>query len=199
MRILSFPRTIAAVVLLMAVVLLAKAVAEWLASSPGKTTGRHALLGASGEPVPSLFLRDVQVVEYNSEGGRASTLEASQIRHFEKQDAVLLEQPVLHTRSLPTSPVLHARADRGRASHDGTILELTDNVVITQPGSHSAGNRRLETEFVTLDTAQSLVWTDNPVRLLSAMDDITAEGMRFFYEKDKLQLSGKVQAVHALR
>ena len=148
---------------------------------------------------PSLLVRNVRIVEYDDQGVQTSTLHATKVEQFAGKDTTFVEQPVFHSHQTQTSSPLHVRADRGRILPGGDTIELEDKVVITQPDPESTGERQLTTDFVTLDTEQALAWTDNQVHLVSATDKVTAEGMRFFYRQNRLQLSGQVQAVHAPR
>ncbi len=154
---------------------------------------------AFDKQAPDFFIQNSTITEFNEKGHLSSVLIAKEISHYPHNSMTILSYPDMWTYKEDGSNPWQTTADRGRILPDGTTLELSDNVVITQIDEMGKPAQRVDTEFLTVYSAQDYADTSKPVRLTNPTNVVNAVGMRAYYQRDFIQLKSRVNSIHESR
>ena len=131
---------------------------------------------------PNYVASDISAVETDSTGRPERRLVADQLRQYGAEDLTELDQPRLTLFDREGGPPWNARSHRGFMLSGGQEVYLVDQVVIDRPGTATARSTRLETSELRIWPKLKYAQGDQPVRIESDRDWLTAAGMRLWYD-----------------
>ncbi|MGD1983730.1 MAG: LPS export ABC transporter periplasmic protein LptC [Chromatiaceae bacterium] len=147
----------------------------WLSEPPAETAERSAR--PDGPREVAYRVRGFEVVRMTPAGIPAHRLTAETLWHFIDDDTTELDTPHL-TVFQNDEPPWEIDAERAWVSSDGSLVLLSGEVIIDR----AAGARSPPTTIVTRDLRvqpdQDYAETDEPVRVETDSDWLTAVGMR---------------------
>ncbi|MEO8717780.1 MAG: LPS export ABC transporter periplasmic protein LptC [Burkholderiales bacterium] len=135
---------------------------------------------------PDYSAEQFTVTDFSPAGAPTSKLSAAKMVHYADDDSTDLLAPRV-VESKPGQPRLHLNADRGTLSRDGAELFLHDNVVLLREPAADIGESRMQTSFLHVIRARSLVRTDREVTITERGRSLVGLGME--YDNDSRQLS----------
>lgn len=148
------------------------------------------------------FVADGLITEYDASGALDYQLVADTISHFQHDDTVLLQQPLLTTFG-DDGQVTTTRSVHGKVLPNGKDIELWDNVVIIQsrpsaenPQDGLVQQVRMDTDFITVFPDKAFADTDRPVVMVNNTGETRANGMSTWYQQGKVRLKSMVRGVH---
>jgi lipopolysaccharide export system protein LptC len=141
---------------------------------------------------PDYIVHDFKMLRYGKSGAPESTLTARKMVHYPDDDSTELNAPrVLQTK--PGEAPLTLTADRGALSQDGEETFLYDNVLLVRGAIADQPEMRMQTTFLHLVRARSLVRTDRDVSVQEAGRILTGRGLEFDNGSGVLHLREKVR------
>ena len=121
-----------------------------------------------------------------------SKLSAAKMVHYPDDDSTVLLTPRL-VQSKPGQPRLLLGANRGTLSRDGEELFLHDNVVLVREPDAEAGEGRMQSSYLHVIRARSLVRTDREVTVSERGRSLVGLGMVYDNETRQLSLHAQVR------
>lgn len=147
----------------------------------------HGLIEDTPTPrhtrTPNYVASDISAVETDPSGRPERRLVADQLRQYVAEDLTELDQPRLTLFDREGGPPWHTSSQRGYMLSGGQEVHLVDRVEIDRAGSTTARSTRLETSELRIWPKLKYAQGDQPVRIESDRDWLTAEGMRLWYER----------------
>lgn len=141
---------------------------------------------------PDYVVERFTITKFNRAGAAESALSAARMTHFPDDDSTdLLTPRVLQSR--PGQPRLALSADRGTLSQDGDEVFLYDNVLVVREAAAGIAEARMQTSFLHVVRARSLVRTDREVRIAEGGRAIVGRGMEYDNESRQLSLHAEVR------
>lgn len=141
---------------------------------------------------PDYVVERFTITDYNRAGVAESALAAVRMEHFPDDDSTELRSPrVLQAK--PEQPRLAVSADRGTLSQDGEEVFLQDNVLVVREAAAGLPEARMQTSFLHVVRARSLVRTDREVRIAEGGRAIVGRGMEYDNESRQLTLHAQVR------
>ena len=141
---------------------------------------------------PDYSVEQFAITDFSRAGAPESTLSAAKMAHFPDDDTTALVAPRL-VQSKPGEPRLLLSADRGRLSRDGEEVFLHDNVVLQREALAESGESRMQSSFLHVVRARSLVRTDREVRISERGRTLVGLGMEYDNESRQLSLHAQVR------
>ena len=141
---------------------------------------------------PDYSVEQFSVTDFSRAGAPASTLSAAKMVHYPDDDSTALVAPRL-VQEKPDQPRLTLSADRGLLSQDGEEAFLYDNVLLVREALAEAPEARMQTSFLHLVRARSLVRTDREVRISERGRSLVGWGMEYDNESRQLSLHARVR------
>jgi lipopolysaccharide export system protein LptC len=141
---------------------------------------------------PDYSVEQFTVTDFSPAGIPTSKLAAAKMVHYPDDDSTVLLAPRL-VQSKPEQPRILLSADRGTLSRDGAELSLHDNVVLLREPGAEAGESRMETSFLHVDRARSLVRTDREVTISERGRSLIGVGMDYDNASRQLSLHAQVR------
>jgi lipopolysaccharide export system protein LptC len=144
---------------------------------------------------PDYRVEGLTATTMDAQGRPERRLTAAELRHYAREDASELDDPVL-TLFDPDAPPWVARSQQGLISDGGDRIDLIGDVHLTRAGSESLRPLHLTTEVLWVEPEQERARTDRPVRLTSHEDWVTsANGALVHYaEPLRVELFGRAHA-----
>jgi lipopolysaccharide export system protein LptC len=141
---------------------------------------------------PDYVVERFTITDFNRAGIAESALAAVRMSHFPDDDSTELAAPrVLQSRA--GQPRLSVSADRGTLSQDGEEVFLYDNVLVVREAAAGSAEARMQTSFLHVVRARSLVRTDREVRISEAGRALVGRGMEYDNESRQLSLHAEVR------
>lgn len=141
---------------------------------------------------PDYVVERFTITDFNRAGVAESALAAVRMSHFPDDDSTELAAPrVLQSR--PEQPRLALSADRGTLSQDGEEVFLYDNVLLVREAAAGSAEARMQTSFLHVVRARSLVRTDREVRIAEGGRALVGRGMEYDNESRQLSLHAEVR------
>ncbi|MDH3318481.1 MAG: LPS export ABC transporter periplasmic protein LptC [Betaproteobacteria bacterium] len=140
---------------------------------------------------PDYSVEQFIVTDFSPAGALISTLSAAKMVHYPDDDSTVLLAPRL-VQSKPEQPRLLLNADRGALSRDAEELFLNDNVVLLREPGADSGESRMQTSFLHVVRARSLVRTDREVTITERGRSLVGLGMEYDNESRQLSLHAQV-------
>ena len=141
------------------------------------------------------YLLDATITQFNETGSLEYILTSEAISHYPHNDTTLLKMPHLQSYSNPRKP-METNALHGKLLPGNQDIELWDDVVMTQTSLDSAGKVRMDTDFITIYSEQSLAVTDRPVLITNDTGQTRAIGMEAYYKESLVKLKSRVRGLH---
>lgn len=141
---------------------------------------------------PDYSAEHFTVTDYNLAGAPVATLAAARMVHYPDDDSTDLVAPRLR-QTLPEEPRLQLSADRGTLSRDGADVFLYDNVQLVREPENDSPETRMQTSFLHVIRARSLVRTDREVRVTERGRTLSGRGMEYDNASRQLTLSAEVR------
>jgi lipopolysaccharide export system protein LptC len=161
----------------------------WLERTVRDEEGLHPSLRRHD---PDYIVDKLTHTRFNAQGKVESTLVAAKMLHYPDDDTTDLVAPrVVQTR--PDTPRVTVTADRGSLSQDGEEIFLYDNVLVVRDAGAGNPETRMQTSFLQLARAQSVVRTDREVVITEEDRVLTGRGMEFYSDSGQLFLRERVR------
>lgn len=143
---------------------------------------------------PDYSVEQFTLTDFSRAGAPESTLSAAKMVHYPDDDTTALLAPRL-VQSGPRQPRLSLSAERGMLSRDGEEVFLHDNVVLVREAGAESGESRMQSSFLHVVRARSLVRTDREVRISERGRALVGLGMEYDNESRQLSLHAQVRGV----
>ena len=165
------------------------------------------LLGAADTPrepadtYPSIYLSDVEVIQYNEQGTVSYNFTATQLDHFQlnprrqtARDYTDITAPyfIFHN---PQGPPRYLQARQGHADAGGRTITLTEDVRVWQEQNNRVLSE-LTTPKLVVKPDDQYAETDKPVKITGADSRVNAVGMKAHFGQDRVELLSRVRGVH---
>ena len=141
------------------------------------------------------FLEQANILKYNEQGQLDYQLSSESISHYPHNETTLLSLPHMTSYRKPRQ-ITETDALNGKLLSGNETLILWDNVVMTQNTIKTGKKVRMDTEYLTLYSADGIAETDKPVLITSNNSTTRAIGMKTFYEKGLINLKSRVRGFH---
>lgn len=141
---------------------------------------------------PDYVVERFTITDFNSAGSAESVLSAARMEHYPDDDSTDLQAPRL-IQARPGQPRLSLAADRGTLSQDGGEVFLYDNALVVRQADAGLPEARMQTDFLHVVRARSLVRTDREVRISEGGRAIIGRGMEYDNEARQLSLHAQVR------
>lgn len=141
------------------------------------------------------YLIDADISQYNETGTLEYKLISEAITHYPHNDTTLLQTPHLRSYSNPEKPMV-TDALHGKILPGNEDIELWEEVVMTQTNTQTGSQLRMDTDFITIYSEQSLAVTDRPVLITNDTGQTRAIGMETFYKDSLVKLKSRVRGFH---
>jgi lipopolysaccharide export system protein LptC len=141
---------------------------------------------------PDYLVEKFVITKFNSAGVQESTLSAAKMIHYPDDDSTELVAPRVVQAKL-NEPRMTLTADRGALSHDGEEVFLYGNVVLVREGTPDRPEARMQTSFLHVIGAKSLVRTDREVIVQEPGRALSARGMEYHNDTWQLFLRERVR------
>ena len=140
---------------------------------------------------PDYLVHNFRIVGYGPTGTPESMLSALRMVHYPDDDSTSLDVPrVLQTKAGEAPMTL--TADRGALSQDGEDTFLYDNVLLVRSAIPLLPELRMETSFLHVVRARSLLRTDRDIAIREDGRYLTGRGLEYNNESRVLQLRARV-------
>ncbi len=146
---------------------------------------------------PDYSVEQFTITDFSRAGAPESTLSAAKMVHYPDDDTTALVAPRL-VQSRPEQPRLLLSAERGVLSRDGAELFLHDNVVLRREALAESGESRMQTSFLHVVRARSLVRTDREVTVSEHGRTLVGLGMEYDNASRQLSLHAQVRGIFAV-
>jgi len=179
LRMLALATTIAAAVFLL-----------WQSDEPPMTSYSDARQ-LRGNAEPDGFVVNGKYTSYDETGQRKIVFTSPRIEQFEDENLATMESPNAELFSATDPEPWILDADNGSLLRNQDLLDLTGNVrVVRTIGDRTA---TLNTESLTLDNDQGIVYTDDPVVIVDSVGTTRAKGMKAWINERILELNSQVE------
>jgi lipopolysaccharide export system protein LptC len=141
---------------------------------------------------PDYIVHNFRMTGYGPTGVAESVLSARKMVHYPDDDSTELQSP----RSLQTKPgeaPMTLTADRGAMSQDGEDTFLYDNVLLVRSAIPQQPEMRMQTSFLHIVRARSLVRTDREIAIREEGRYLTGRGMEYNNGTRVLNIRDKVR------
>jgi lipopolysaccharide export system protein LptC len=98
----------------------------------------------------------------------------------------------LHSADSPPWTII---ADTGKASDNGNLIQLWDNVQLWQINAQGQKSE-LTTPYLVVKPEQQYAETDKPVKIVSPGNTTNAVGMKAYLQTDTIHLLSNVRSIH---
>lgn len=154
-------------------------------------SGRVAMPGSTPQEMRGergSFLLEPRGIAYNSQGKLMYRWQSDAAERDSGQSQIVLTN-LEYRGGMDRKRGWSARADAGQLSADGSQLQMTDNVVVTD----LLRNLEIETQQIEVDLNRNRASSDTTVLLRTPRGDTTARGMVAMPDEGKLELKNNVQ------
>ena len=141
---------------------------------------------------PDYIVHNFKVVGYGQKGEAESMLSARKMVHFPDDDSTELLAP-RSVQSKPGEAPMTLTAERGALSQDGEDTFLYDNVLLVRNATPQQPEMRMQTHFLHIVRARSLVRTDREVAIREEGRYLTGRGMEYDNGSRVLEIRSKVR------
>ncbi len=133
------------------------------------------------ERAPDHMVWDLDAIETNTDGRPQRHLVADQLRQYVAEDLAELDRPRLTLFDREGGPPWKVESKQGFLLSKGEEIHLRDEVRIERAGAGPNRSLRLATSQLRLWPPREYAQGDQPVRLASDDDWLTAAGVRLWY------------------
>ncbi len=147
---------------------------------------------------PDFFLEGFEMVAYDEQGARRTTLRGERGEHFPERSELEVQAPRLAMRSR-TGTTWRARAPFGVADRQAQAVALHKEVTIHRPATPRRPRLTVDTRDLHVDLESGEAVTEAPVTARQPAGTIRGTGMTLDYRRDQLQLHADVRGQYELR
>lgn len=153
---------------------------------------------ASDDPSPDYIIHAFHAVDLDVNGRTRYELTADTLLHFPNPELARLDQPnmVFHRVADRTTAAIEPwqlSASTGVIVDNGNRVDLEGNVMVARLVEDTSARMTMETSRLTVYGAEERAETDAPVRLYSALAEVTSVGMTVDLSKGQLHLLSRVR------
>ena len=141
---------------------------------------------------PDYLVEQFVVTKYNAAGVLESTISAAKMIHYPDDDSTELVAPRV-VQAKANEPRMTLSADRGAISQNGEELFLFGNALLVREAGGGRSEARMQSSFLHVIGARSLVRTDREVEILEAGRTISGRGMEYHSETLQFFLRDRVR------
>ena len=141
---------------------------------------------------PDYLVEQFVVTKYNSAGVLESTISAAKMIHYPDDDSTELVAPRV-VQAKANEPRMTLSADRGAISQNGEELFLFGNALLVREAGGGRSEARMQSSFLHVISARSLVRTDREVEVFEAGRTLSGRGMEYHNEISQLFLRDRVR------
>jgi len=141
---------------------------------------------------PDYLVEQFVLTKYNAAGILESTLTATKMVHYPDDDSTELVAPRV-VQAKPNEPRMTLSADRGTLSNNGEELFLFGNALLVREAVAGRPEARVQSSFLHLVGARSLVRTDREVTVSEPGRALSGRGMEYYNETWQLFLRDQVR------
>ena len=141
---------------------------------------------------PDYIVHNFKVVGYGQKGDAESALSARKMVHFPDDDSTELLAP-RSVQSKPGEAPMTLTAERGALSQDGEDTFLYDNVLLVRKETPQQPEMRMQSNFLHIVRARSLVRSDREVAIREEGRYLTGRGMEYDNGTRVLEIRSRVR------
>ncbi len=141
---------------------------------------------------PDYIVHNFRVVGYGPTGAFESILSARKMVHYPDDDSTDLVAPRALQTKAGEAPMT-VTADRGALSQNGEDTFLYDNVLLVRSAVPQQAEMRMQTSFLHIVRARSLVRTDREVAIREEGRYLTGRGLEYDNSTRVLQIHDRVR------
>jgi lipopolysaccharide export system protein LptC len=141
---------------------------------------------------PDFLVENFTLTRYDTRGAPETTLAAAKMVHYPDDDSTELFAPRIVQQKM-NEPRLRLSADHGKLSHDGEEVFLHGNVLLLREAGAGRGEARMDTSFLHVVSARSLVRTDREVSVSGPGRLLQGRGMEYRNDTGQLFLRDQVR------
>jgi len=141
---------------------------------------------------PDYLVEQFVVTKFNAAGALESTLSAAKMIHYPDDDSTELVAPHV-VQAKANEPRMTLSADRGAISQNGEELFLFGNALLVREAGGGRSEARMQSSFLHVISARSLVRTDREVEVFEAGRTLSGRGMEYHNEISQLFLRDRVR------
>jgi len=141
---------------------------------------------------PDYLVEQFVVTKFNAAGALESTISAAKMIHYPDDDSTELVAPRV-VQAKANEPRMTLSADRGAISQNGEELFLFGNALLVREAGGGRSEARMQSSFLHVIGARSLVRTDREVQIIEAGREISGRGMEYHNETWQLFLRDHVR------
>jgi len=151
---------------------------------------------------PQIFMTDVEMREFATDGTLHFQLKTPLIRHFQveekasERDYTLFDLPQIEFVGTDEKPGWHISAQLGRNDNNGELFTLSTDV-LAQQASKTQGIININTTELRVNTREQFAETDKAVTMRSDKTQLNTVGMRAYIKQDQINLLSKVTGTYA--
>lgn len=156
---------------------------------------------AAEKTFPHIFITDVEMRQFDQQGGLHYQLNTPLIRHYQekehasKLDYTLFDTPVFVLVDDPKQPAWIITAQEGRRENNGLWVTLSKDVLARQT-SATQGETTFTTEELQLNTQEQFAETSKAVTMRAAKSQIDAMGLRADIKRNHVELLSHVKGTY---
>jgi lipopolysaccharide export system protein LptC len=141
---------------------------------------------------PDYIVDRLTHTRFNAQGVAESMLAAEKMLHFPDDDSTDLVAPRL-VQTKANQPRVTVTADRATLSQDGEELFLYDNVLVVREAGAGRPETRVQTSFLQVARAQSVLRTDRDVVITEVDRVLSGRGMEYNNDSRQFHLRERVR------
>ena len=159
------------------------------------------LESSANKPVrkePDYRLENFTLKSFDASGRMTREVGGAQARHYPDVDELHIDQARFFAQS-ETGAQLHAQAQRGVATGDGTRVTLTGQARATREADAQSPRITLEGQQLVAMLKEDRLLSTDPVKITRGEDVFTANTLNFNSQSGEYQLAGRVRGTLAPR
>jgi LPS export ABC transporter protein LptC len=170
---------------------MALAVSTWILSSPAHRPKSAADGGTTD--LPGYYLKNAVLTDFGADGTPSMHLKADRIDQIDHGSEVMLSTVRVDYQT-PNGQTWVLSGDYARVESGGKIIDINNNVRLQGDASAHAGTVTVYTDALSYDVVQSVVSTENDVRVELGAHTLTAHGLVANLKERTMRLKSKVNA-----
>lgn len=143
---------------------------------------------------PDYIVHQFRVQRYNEMGFLSDTLYGQTITHYGDDSTASITFPRVQHQKNPEEPLYLITADSGEANQITRVVELSDNVRITQK-TKGHPDTVADTPWVEYDDKKGLITAPKGVVLHQQLSNISAQQLLIDTRQNKAYLSGNINGI----
>ncbi|MEK6735160.1 MAG: LPS export ABC transporter periplasmic protein LptC [Pseudomonadota bacterium] len=143
---------------------------------------------------PDYIVEDLSGIRMDYERGVHREFFAKKLTHYVDEKTSQMEN-IYFVNTEPDDPLIRLQSDRAEVHGNGDNIYLTENVAISRGMDDEKGKITLVTDFLHILPKESIVKTDQPVKITRMNTTIHAVGLELNNHTGMIQLLSQVRAV----